>query len=119
MIGNGEITSEVPIPGIYNAKEKVKFSIVVKNSGEAALKRITVKDALSDELKAVSDMESAGFGFDDATVDKDSFYVLTTAKGKKITAKVIDKASDIIVTGEGWFLEQTASFADDYRCFKL
>ena len=90
QIENGEITSGSKIPGIYNAKEKVKFSIIVKNSGEAALKRITVKDALSDELKAVSDMESAGFVFDDATVDKDSFYVLTTAKGKKITAKVVD-----------------------------
>lgn len=33
QIENGEITSGSKIPGIYNAKEKVKFSIVVKNSG--------------------------------------------------------------------------------------
>ncbi len=114
QIENGEITSGSKIPGIYNAKEKVKFSIVVKNSGEAALKRITVKDALSDELKAVSDMESAGFVFDDATVDKDSFYVLTTAKGKKITAKVIDKNTVILCnTGEDGSGTDRL-FADDY-----
>lgn len=114
QIENGEITSGSKIPGIYNAKEKVKFSIVVKNSGEAALKRITVKDALSDELKAVSDMESAGFVFDDATVDKDSFYVLTTAKGKKITAKVVDKNTVILCnTGED-SSGTDRLFADDY-----
>ena len=114
QIENGEITSGSKIPGIYNAKEKVKFSIVVKNSGEAALKRITVKDALSDELKAVSDMESAGFVFDDATVDKDSFYVFTTAKGKKITAKVIDKNTVILCnTGEDGSGTDRL-FADDY-----
>ena len=114
QIENGEITSGSKIPGIYNAKEKVKFSIVVKNSGEAALKRITVKDALSDELKAVSNMESAGFVFDDATVDKDSFYVLTTAKGKKITAKVIDKNTVILCnTGEDGSGTDRL-FADDY-----
>lgn len=114
QIENGEITSGSKIPGIYNAKEKVKFSIIVKNSGEAALKRITVKDALSDELKAVSDMESAGFVFDDATVDKDSFYVLTTAKGKKITAKVVDKNTVILCnTGED-SSGTDRLFADDY-----
>lgn len=48
-------------------------------------------------------MESAGFVFDDATVDKDSFYVLTTAKGKKITAKVIDKNTVILCNTGGWF----------------
>ena len=101
QIENGEITSGSKIPGIYNAKEKVKFSIVVKNSGEAALKRITVKDVISDELKAVSDMESAGFVLGDATVDKNGYYVLTTANGKKITAKVVDKNTLVLCnTGE-------------------
>lgn len=69
---------------------------------------------LSDELKAVSDMESAGFVFDDATVDKDSFYVLTTAKGKKITAKVVDKNTVILCnTGED-SSGTDRLFADDY-----
>lgn len=59
-------------------------------------------------------MESAGFVFDDATVDKDSFYVLTTAKGKKITAKVIDKNTVILCnTGEDGSGTDRL-FADDY-----
>ena len=36
-IENGEITSGIKIPGIYGAKDKVRFSIIVKNNGEAAL----------------------------------------------------------------------------------
>lgn len=52
--------------------------------------------------------------FDDATVDKDSFYVLTTAKGKKITAKVIDKNTVILCnTGEDGSGTDRL-FADDY-----
>lgn len=59
-------------------------------------------------------MESAGFVFDDATVDKDSFYVLTTAKGKKITAKVVDKNTVILCnTGED-SSGTDRLFADDY-----
>ena len=59
-------------------------------------------------------MESAGFIFDDATVDKDSFYVLTTAKGKKITAKVIDPNTVILCnTGEDGSGTDRL-FADDY-----
>ena len=114
QIENGEITAGSKVPGIYNAKEKVKFSIVVKNSGEAALKKITVKDVMSDELKAVSDMESAGFVFGDATVDKDGYYVLTTANGKKITAKVVDKTTLILCnTGENGS-ETDRLFTGDY-----
>ena len=59
-------------------------------------------------------MESAGFVFDDATVDKDSFYVLTTAKGKKITAKVVDKNTVILCnTGED-SSGTDRLFTDDY-----
>lgn len=114
QIENGEITAGSKVPGIYNAKEKVKFSIVVKNSGEAALKKITVKDVMSDELKAVVDMESAGFVFGDATVDKNGYYVLTTANGKKITAKVVDKNTLILCnTGENGS-ETDRLFTGDY-----
>lgn len=100
-IENGEITSGSKVPGIYNAAEKVKFSITVKNNGEAALKNITVKDAMSEELKAIADMETAGFVFGQTETTEDGLYVLTTAGKKKITAKVIDKDTVLLCsTGE-------------------
>lgn len=101
IIENGEIVSGSKVPGTYDAGDKVRFSIVVKNNGEAALKKITVKDVMSEELKAVTDAETAGFVFDKGQTTEAGFYVLTTAEGKKITAKVADKDTVILCnTGE-------------------
>ncbi len=100
-IENGEITSGIKIPGIYGAKDKVRFSIIVKNNGEAALKNITVKDAMSDELKAIVNLESAKFIFDETQTTEEGLYILTTAHKKKITAKVVDKDTILLCsTGE-------------------
>ena len=55
------------------------FSIIVKNNGEAALKNITVKDAMSDELKAIVNLESAKFIFDETQTTEEGLYILTTA----------------------------------------
>ena len=95
-IENGEIKSGIKIPGIYNAGEKVTFSIIVKNSGTAALKKIQVKDVMSSELKTIVKKDSEGFVFDEETRDKNGFYILTTSSGKQITAKSINKEEVIL-----------------------
>ena len=97
-IKDGEIASGIKIPGIYQSKEKVVFSIVVKNSGEAALKNITVKDEMSDELKAVVEKENAGFDFEGKEKTEEGNYVFTSAKGKKITVKEMDKDTVMLCT---------------------
>lgn len=100
-IENGEITSGIKVPGIYGARDKVRFSIIVKNNGEAALKNITVKDAMGDELKAIVNLESAKFIFDETQTTEEGLYILTTAHNKKITAKVVDKDTLLLCsTGE-------------------
>ena len=100
-IENGEITSGIKVPGIYGAKDKVRFSIIVKNNGEAALKNITVKDTMSDELKAIVNLESAKFIFDETQTTEEGLYILTTAHNKKITAKAVDKDTILLCsTGE-------------------
>lgn len=98
VIENGEILSGSKVPGIYNAGEKIKFSIIVKNNGEAALKNITVKDVMGEELKAIANMESAGFIFDQTETTESGLYILTTAKEKKITVKVMDKDTVMLCT---------------------
>lgn len=101
IIENGEITSGTKVSGTYESQDTVIFSIIVKNSEEAALKNIRVKDVMSDELKAVSDWENSGFIFDEKTKMENGNYLLNTANGKKITAKVIDKNEVLLCsTGE-------------------
>lgn len=90
-IKNGEIATGIKIPGAYNSKENIIFSIVVKNSGEAALKNITVKDVMGDDLKEVVETDSATFMLEGAERTEEGLYILTTESGKKVTAKLIDK----------------------------
>ena len=113
-IENGEIKSGVKIPGIYNAGEKVVFSIIVKNSGMAALKKIQVKDVMSDELKTIIKKDSEGFVFNEEIKDKDGLYVLTTSSGKQITAKSVNK-EEVILCSTGTKGEGTdCLYAGDY-----
>lgn len=95
-IENGEIQSGMKIPGTYNAQEKVIFSIIVKNSGTAALNNISVKDVMSKELKEIIKNGSEGFVFDDTTKKEEGLYKITTSSGKEITAKVINKEEVIL-----------------------
>lgn len=117
-IENGEIASGVKVAGTYHSKEQVVFSIIVKNSGEAALKKITVKDVMSDELKEVTEEDSAGFLLDNEKKNEEGFYILTTAKGKEITAKVVDKDTLLLCNtgkeGEG----KDRLWAGDYVILK-
>ena len=60
-----------------------------------------VKDAMSDELKAIVNLESAKFIFDETQTTEEGLYILTTAHKKKITAKVVDKDTLLLCsTGE-------------------
>lgn len=117
-IENGEIASGVKVSGTYHSKEQVVFSIVVKNSGEAALKKITVKDVVSDALKAVIEEDSAGFSLDEEKKTEEGVYTLTTAQGKEITAKVVDKDTLLLCNtgkdGEG----KDRLWAGDYVTLK-
>lgn len=90
-IKNGEIHSGEKIPGVYQAGETVDFTILVKNTGTAALKNITVKDVISEELGNVIEKESASFLLPDPEEGK---CLLTTASGQKITA--VKQSSDEI-----------------------
>ena len=117
-IENGEITSGIKVSGTYHSKEQVVFSIVVKNSGEAALKKITVKDVVSDALKAVIEEDSAGFSLNEEKKTEEGLYKLTTAQGKEITAKVVDKDTLLLCStgkdGEG----RDRLWAGDYVVLK-
>ena len=117
-IENGEIASGVKVSGTYHSKEQVVFSIVVKNSGEAALKKITVKDVVSDALKAVIEEDSAGFSLNEEKKTEEGLYTLTTAQGKEITAKVVDKDTLLLCStgkdGEG----KDRLWAGDYVVLK-
>lgn len=60
-----------------------------------------MKDAMSDELKAIVNLESAKFIFDETQTTEEGLYILTTAHKKKITAKVVDKDTILLCsTGE-------------------
>lgn len=117
-IENGEIASGVKVSGTYHSKEQIVFSIVVKNSGEAALKKITVKDVVSDALKAVIEEDSAGFSLDEEKKTEEGLYTLTTAQGKEITAKAVDKDTLLLCStgkdGEG----KDRLWAGDYVVLK-
>lgn len=108
-VENGEITEGVKIPGIYQEGENVVFQIIVKNTGTANLKNISVKDEMSEELRKIVLEGKASFVFDEA---EEKETILTTAKGKKISAKLVSptevslcyKGSDI--TGEDRLIPQ-------------
>lgn len=113
-IENGQIKSGVKIPGIYNAGEKVTFSIVVKNLGTAALKNIQVKDIMSSELRTIIKKDSEGFVFNEKEKNEAGYYVLTTALGKQITAKVINKEEVILCSTGTQEEEKDRLYAEDY-----
>lgn len=97
-IEDGEIMEGEKVAGLYQEGEKVIFSILVKNSGEAALKNVTVKEEMGESLKKVVDLEKTAFALPEA---KDGICWLTTAQGKKISVK--ETASDEVIlctTGE-------------------
>lgn len=118
IIENGEIQSGIKIPGTYNAQEKVIFSIIVKNSGTAALNNISVKDVMSKELKATIKNGSEGFIFDDATKNEEGLYRIITSSGKEVTARIINKEEIILCStgadGEG----KDQLYAEDYITLK-
>lgn len=116
-IENGEIKSGVKIPGTYNAGEKVVFSIIVKNSGTAALKKIQVKDVISNELKTIIKKDSEGFIFNEEEKDKAGLYILTTSSGKQITAKNINR-EEVILCTTGTEESTDRLYAGDYVVLK-
>ena len=98
------ILNGTKVPGIYHAEEEVIFSITIKNSGTANLKKILVTDILSEELRNVIDIDTATFRLE--TVGG----FLMTEQGRQIDAKLIDNTHVMLcentdpVTGEGMLL---------------
>ncbi len=85
-IVNGEMTGGSKIPGIYKAGEKVRYKIIVKNTGTVRLKNIHVKDIMSQRLAAVTDVKNASFVLGEA---KETEKDLTTFSGRTVKAKLV------------------------------
>lgn len=99
-ISNGMLNG-IKVPGIYHAGEQVIFTISIKNSGTANLKKILVNDLMSEELKEVIEKDSASF-----RLELTNGY-MTTENGKLIDARLVDDTHVILcentdpITGEG------------------
>ena len=67
-----KLASGSRIPGVYQGGETVSYSVIVKNTGTAALKKINVKDSPDKVLLDLIEADSPGFfpGEDGVLLDK-------------------------------------------------
>ena len=96
-IKDGSVTGGSKVAGIYQSGEEIRFTIMVKNTGTAGLRKILVKDVMSDELAAVTDPESRGFVTESVGGSKAE---TASASGARISLKQTGKDEILLCDSE-------------------
>ena len=110
-ISNGEMTGGRKIPGIYKAGEKVRYHIIVKNTGTVRLKNIHVRDVMSQRLAAVIDLRHASFVLGDQDEQEKE---LITFSGKTVKAKLLKPDEVLLCGGEEGESGENRLYSGDY-----